>query len=320
MGDSGWMRLLPGQRCRTPVSSSSSHQSPYDHHHHPLLTSEDSLESSSSNPHHLRISPRPLVGFYHSASDADNDILVREADRLQNTPSVDEMADILRTAIMVAPTPPTLGPQYTSHVLHVIEGYSKLRTQLSRAERDVARLEAARQDDKERSKAHVAEWAAQEARFRAEVKRLELIIQKVSGRGVEAVALARSGSLIRRGAAAAAVADRGNLVDDNEVEREDDFGLGPPRLQVEDGQGRRTSSFCDNFDTTARLNTTRQLWRHRSENNLLDPSRKGTISPNRRQDPVLLHPASPQRPSKLEPDGDCGLADEKPWTETDVDK
>lgn len=243
MGDSSWMRLLPGQRCRTPLSSS--HPPPYDHHHHHQpapQASEDSLESSS-NPHHLRISPRPLAGFYHSASDPANDILVREADRLQNTPSVDEMADILRTTIMVAPTPPTLGPQYTSHVLHVIEGYSKLRTQLARAERDVARLEDARREDRERSKTQVAEWAAQEARYRAEIKRLELIIQKVSGRGVEAVALARSGSLVRRGAAA----ERGHLaVDENEFER-DELGTDSPCLQVEDGQARRTCKSCFGF-------------------------------------------------------------------------
>ncbi|TFA99852.1 hypothetical protein CCMA1212_007998 [Trichoderma ghanense] len=314
MGDSSWMRLLPGQRCRTPLSS---HPSPHDHHLPPTATSEDGLDSSSSssNPHHLRISPRPLAGFYHAASDPANDILVREADRLQNTPSVDEMADILRTTIMVAPTPPTLGPQYTSHVLHVIEGYSKLRTQLAKKERDVARLEAARQEDKERSKAQVAEWAAQEARYRAEIKRLELIIHKISGRGVEAVALARSGSLVRRGAA-----ERGHVVvDENEFEREE-LELGSPCLQVEDGQGRRTSSFCDPFDTTARLNTTRRLWRHRSENNLLDPfSRKG-ISPSHRRGPVLIHLASPQKPTDLEPDDDGGLADEKIWTEIDVDQ
>lgn len=237
------MRLLPGQRCRTPLSS---HPSPHDHHHHHHHhqlppASEDTPESS--NPHHLRISPRPLAGFYHSASDPANDILVREADRLQNTPSVDEMADILRTTIMVAPTPPTLGPQYTSHVLHLIEGYGKLRTQLAGKQRDVARLEAAREEDKERSKAHVAEWAAQEARYRAEIKRLELIIQKVSGRGVEAVALARSGSLIRKGAAAAA-AERGHLVLDENESEHDELGLASPCLQAEDGQSRRTCKSC----------------------------------------------------------------------------
>ncbi|KAK1240633.1 hypothetical protein MKX07_004661 [Trichoderma sp. CBMAI-0711] len=213
------------------------------------MPSEDTPESSS--PHHLRISPRPLAGFYHSASDPANDILVREADRLQNTPSVDEMADILRTTIMVAPTPPTLGPQYTSHVLHLIEGYGKLRTQLAGKQRDVARLEAAREEDKERSKAQVAEWTAQEARYRAEIKRLELIIQKVSGRGVEAVALARSGSLIRKGAAAAA--ERGHLVvDENEFEH-DELALASPCLQAEDGQGRRTCKSCSGSSSAREL-------------------------------------------------------------------
>ncbi|KAL7943014.1 hypothetical protein V8C42DRAFT_331075 [Trichoderma barbatum] len=227
MADSSWMRLLPGQRCRTPVSP----WTPYDQ-----PGNEESFESN-----HLRIAPRPLAGFYHSPADSGNDILVREADRLQNAPSVDEMADMLRTAIMVSLTPPTLGPQYTSYVLHLIEGYSKVRVKLSKKEKEVVQLEETRQEDKERSKALVADWAAQEARYKAEIKRLELIIQRVSGKGVEAVALARSGSLIRRGGV-----DRGYIAEANEAvvdageSRLDEHGLESPCLPDKDCQGRRT--------------------------------------------------------------------------------
>lgn len=224
MADSGWMRLLPGQRCRTP----SSPLTPYD----PAAV-EETFEAN-----HLRIAPRPLAGFYHAPADSGNDIIIKEADRLQHTPSVDEMADVLRTTIMVSSTPPTLGPQYTSYVLHLIEGYSKARIKLSKKEKEVVQLEATRQEDKERSKALVSDWATQEARYKAEIKRLELIIQKVSGKGVEAVALARSGSLIRRG---------GHMAETNGFEMADsggsrfgEYDLETPCLQSKGGQGRRT--------------------------------------------------------------------------------
>lgn len=310
------MRLLPGQRCRTP----SSPLTPYD-----SAAIEDTFESN-----HLRIAPRPLAGFYHSPADSGNDIIIKEADRLQHTPSVDDMADVLRTTIMVSSTPPTLGPQYTSYVLHLIEGYSKARIKLSKKEKEFVQLEAMRQEDKERSKALVSDWAAQEARYKAEIKRLELIIQKVSRKGVEAVALARSGSLIRRGGHVAET--NGFEMADPEESRFGEYDLETPSLHGKGGQGRRTcklwlnhrfpcletnlssiwllASSSDTVDLAARLNTKKQLWRHRSENNLLEPSRKGRIGRGEhRHGQLLLYSTLPQMPftadtSEFEADGD----------------
>ncbi|RFU78669.1 hypothetical protein TARUN_3563 [Trichoderma arundinaceum] len=228
MGDSSWMRLLPGQRCRTPV--------------YPLFTydqigNEDNLEVTT-----VRAVSHPLASFNQSSVDFGNDILVKEADRLQNIPSVDEIADMLRTTIMVSPTPPTLGPQYTSYVLHLIEGYSKIRHSLSAKEREVVQLEAVRQEDKERSKALVADWSAQEALYKAEIKSLELIILQVSGKGVEAVALARSGSLVRRGEM-----DKGHRAEAKPAERATTQEFGhekhlaiSPSSHGTESQGRRT--------------------------------------------------------------------------------
>jgi hypothetical protein len=337
MGDSGWMRLLPGQRCRTPVS-------PWIHYDQ--NGNEDTLEATT-----LKVTPRPLASFNQSSIDFGNDILVREADRLQNTPSVDEMADMLRTTIMISPTPPILDPQYTSYVLHLIEGYSKLRNKLSTKEREVAQLEAQQQEDKENSKALVADWSAQEARYKAEIKRLKLIIQQVSGKGVEAVALARSGSLIRRGGAG-----RGYTAETTTSERvsveemcHDESGNNSP-CKGADGQGRRTcecedlistGQLCckltrffsldsavssDTFDSTTRFNTTkRQLWRHRSENNLLEPSRRVRADQREhRHGQLLSHLASPHLrlamgTSKLEPKEECKLDDDERLVESDVD-
>ncbi|KAH8127785.1 hypothetical protein FP744_10000352 [Trichoderma asperellum] len=231
MGDSSWMRLLPGQRCRTPVTPLL---------HYSQNDNEDTHEAAA-----LKITPRPLAGFNQSSADFANDILVREADRLQNTPSVDGMADMLRTIIMVSPTPPVLDPQYTSYVLHLIEGYSKLRNKLSTKEKEVAQLKAKQQEDRENGKILFAEWSAQEARYKAEIKRLEMIIQQVSGKGVEAVALARSGSLIRKGGpgrahtAEAATSEQVSA----EVEFCHDECKNASPCKVTDIQGRRTCEY-----------------------------------------------------------------------------
>lgn len=227
------MRLISGQRCRTPVS-------PWLHNGQP--DNEDAITHEAAS---LKITPRPLAGFNQSSIDFANDILVREADRLQNTPSVDEMADMLRTIIMVSPTPPVLDPQYTSYVLHLVEGYSKLRSKVSAKEKEVAQLRVKQQEDGENGKMLLADWAAQEARYRAEIKRLELIIQQVSGKGVEAVALARSGSLIRKGGSGRAHAAEAATPEQVPAEEEfcQDESKSASPCKGSDIQGRRTCEF-----------------------------------------------------------------------------
>ncbi|KAL7794982.1 hypothetical protein V8C37DRAFT_414963 [Trichoderma ceciliae] len=312
MGDSGWMRLLPGQRCRTPVSP----WIPYEPN-----GNEDTVETTA-----LKTAPRPFAILNQSPVDSGGDIFVREADRLQNTPSVDEMADMLRTTIMISPTPPILDPQYTSYVLHLIEGYSKIRNALSAQQKAATQLEAQRQEDKERSKALVAGWSAQELRYKAEIKRLELIIQQVSGKGVEAVALARSGSLIRRGGTGRG--DAAETMTSEGVAAEelchDEYEANSPCNQSVNGQVRRTSTSSDTFDLTTRLNTKRQLWRHRSENNLLEPSQRAMAGQKEhRQGQLLSHLASPHLrlalgASKLETEEECSVDDEERLVESDV--
>ncbi|KAM0251307.1 hypothetical protein ACHAQJ_008247 [Trichoderma viride] len=274
-----------------------------------------------------KATPRPLASFNQSSIDFGNDILVREADRLQNTPSVDEMADMLRTTIMISPTPPVLDPQYTSYVLHLIEGYGKVRNKLSTKEKEVVQLEAQRQEDKENSKTLVAEWSAQQTRYKSEIKRLELIIQQVSGKGVEAVALARSGSLVRRGGAGRGYVAEATTSERATVEEfcHDESGSNSP-YRGADSQSRRTSISSDTFDsTTTRFNPTkRQLWRHRSENNLLEPSRRVRAGQREhRHGQLLSHLASPHvrlvmGTPKLGTKEDCNSDDEERLVESDV--
>ncbi|KAK1237512.1 hypothetical protein MKX08_003137 [Trichoderma sp. CBMAI-0020] len=315
MADSSWMRLMPGQRCRTPVS-------PWLHNGQP--DNEDTIPHEAAN---LKLAPRPLAGFNQSSADFASDILVREADRLQDTPSVDEMADVLRTNIMVSPTPPILDPRYTSYVLHLVEGYSKLRSRLSAKEKEIAQLKAKQQEDREDSMMLFADWLAQEARYRAEIKRLELIIQQVSGKGVDAVALARSGSLIRKGEAGRALTTEAATPDQVPAE-EDSFQdecKSTSPCKSTDIQGGRTSMSSDALDITARLNAKNQLWRHRSENNLREPSRRLRAGQREHCNGHLLLHLTPfhlrlnMDTLESEPKEECDLEDEQRLHESDTD-
>ncbi|UKZ69989.1 uncharacterized protein TrAtP1_010992 [Trichoderma atroviride] len=236
------------------------------------------------------------------------------------------MADVLRAIIMVSPTPPILDPQYTSYVLHLIEGYSKLRSKLSAKEKEVSQLKAKQQEDGEDSKMLFADWSAQEARYRAEIKRLELIIQQVSGNGVEAVALARSGSLIRKGGSGRAHATEAATPEQVPAEEEfcqDECKSASP-CKGSDIQGRRTSMSSDALDITVRLNAKNQLWRHRSENNLREPSRRIRTGQREHCNGHLLSHLTPfhlrlnMDTPEPEPKEECDVDDEQRLHESDA--
>ncbi|KAL7922077.1 hypothetical protein ACQKWADRAFT_104662 [Trichoderma austrokoningii] len=314
MADTSWMRFISGQRCRTPVSPCP---------HNGQADNEENPYEAAGN---LRIIPRPLAGFNQSSADFASDLLVREADRLQNNPSVDEMANTLRSIIMVAPTPPVLDPQHTSYVLHLIEGYGKLQSKISAKEREIAQLKAKREEDKENGKMLSADWSAQEARYKAEVKRLELIIQHVSGKGVEAVALARSGSLIRRGGLGREITTETVIPEQAPVEEEscqDEFNSTSPCKDM-GIRGRRTSISSDSLDITAHLNAKTQLWRPRSENNLREPGRRARVGPRERYHGHLLSQLAPSHlrlsmgTPEPEQKEECDSNDEKCLFENDT--
>ncbi|KAK7425443.1 hypothetical protein QQZ08_008122 [Neonectria magnoliae] len=107
------------------------------------------------------------------------------------------MADTLRVLMMTKPVLGQLPVQYHSHVLHVIEGYSLVKGKLLTIEKEQVETERLRRSEHEDFKAKQEDWMIQEARYKAEIKRLEVVIHQTSGTGLEAVALARSGSLLR---------------------------------------------------------------------------------------------------------------------------
>jgi hypothetical protein len=108
------------------------------------------------------------------------------------------MAETLRIVMMTRSASDSIPREYNSHVLHLIEGYCRIKTQLREAEQKLAERSVNRYDENEKLRGVHTSWVREEETYRAEIKRLEKIIHMGSRGGLQAVMIARSGSLIRR--------------------------------------------------------------------------------------------------------------------------
>ncbi|KAK0670867.1 hypothetical protein QBC41DRAFT_387714 [Cercophora samala] len=88
--------------------------------------------------------------------------------------------------------------EYNSHVLVLLEGFGHLVEQLNKTQEELAELKNLREKEVEQFRGISEEWIQRENGYKAEIKRLELVLAKESKDGVASVALARHGSLINR--------------------------------------------------------------------------------------------------------------------------
>jgi hypothetical protein len=111
------------------------------------------------------------------------------------------MVETLQVAMMMKKD--SLSPipiRFNSHVLALLEGYSKLRLQLGKEATRIAEVQDLRERELDQFRAISEDWLRREQGYRDEVKRLEL--QLAEARSMEAVIVARSGSLVDRSATA----------------------------------------------------------------------------------------------------------------------
>jgi mannose-6-phosphate isomerase-like protein (cupin superfamily) len=120
----------------------------------------------------------------------EDKLFINAAQQVWHSPSVEQIADSLRVALMTTAANEPLSAEYRPHVLLLCEAYG---TRHSR----IAKLEHQLKQETDRHASVEEHWMVEEARYKAEVKRLEMFIHRTSGTGMEAVALARAGSLIR---------------------------------------------------------------------------------------------------------------------------
>ncbi|KAK0635513.1 hypothetical protein B0T17DRAFT_464370, partial [Bombardia bombarda] len=87
---------------------------------------------------------------------------------------------------------------YNSYVLALIEGFARLTSQLRAAGDELAELRNLRERELEQFRVMSEEWIRREEGYKAEVRRLEVVLARESRDGVASVALARHATLVDR--------------------------------------------------------------------------------------------------------------------------
>ena len=218
MTEPNWINLLAKKRSRRLVAQpdvSSSSELEYSRLGQQYLHYDDRLPSSARSP---RSSPRSPdtpnssnpnttgVGGVPSSlkpdgtgEDRQNSHSIRDiTENIVSNGAIERMADALQVAMMTKPAHESLGPEYKSSILHLLEDRSQTHRKLSKAKKKLVEYEIRRERELERLEDLTERWCIREARYKAEIKRLELLIHGGSTAGMEAVLLARSGSLLEK--------------------------------------------------------------------------------------------------------------------------
>jgi hypothetical protein len=163
-----------------------------------------SLNRGSGRESRLTASPSPTATGYASSveDNAHQDAQASARRQQMNTwhnPSLLQMIESLQAAMMskrdaLAPIP----VKYNSYVLAMIEGFAMLEQRLQAKESELADLKQLREKELEGFRGMSEEWIQREKDYKAEIKRLELVLAKESKGGVATVALARSDTLVDR--------------------------------------------------------------------------------------------------------------------------
>ncbi|KAH7198650.1 uncharacterized protein B0J16DRAFT_379094 [Fusarium flagelliforme] len=136
-----------------------------------------------------------LTGADSVLDEADKEF-INASQQVWRNPSIDQVTEALRAAMMMRPNEP-LPAEYRPHVLLLCEFYGTRHNKIAKLESQLSEAQDALKKETERHE-HIEErWIRQDARYKAEVKRLEMFIHQTSNKGMEAVVLARAGSLIR---------------------------------------------------------------------------------------------------------------------------
>ncbi|KAI1361037.1 hypothetical protein F5Y08DRAFT_343079 [Xylaria arbuscula] len=128
----------------------------------------------------------------------DHHLFVREQDRVWYNPSLDQMVDALLVLLMQNDPLKPIPVQYNSYVSHLIEGYANAQKKIRSIEAEHQVTKQTQEKDRQEFRQMARDWAERECQYRAEVKRLEVLLSQCSEKGLEAVTLARADSLVNR--------------------------------------------------------------------------------------------------------------------------
>ncbi|OTA52054.1 hypothetical protein K449DRAFT_301017, partial [Hypoxylon sp. EC38] len=88
--------------------------------------------------------------------------------------------------------------EYNSYILHLIEGFAKAQERIRMLDDACAEAKYALDYHLHHFKSVADEWIEREGQYKAEIKRLEVLLSRTSSDGLEAVTLARTNSVVDR--------------------------------------------------------------------------------------------------------------------------
>ncbi|KAI0798892.1 hypothetical protein GGR55DRAFT_533837 [Xylaria sp. FL0064] len=186
-----WLRL---GRARTPTA-------PLTAHPPECKATRDSQSCEPRRPGSSRMSTRtpPEPGLEApSADEGIADFLVRDQDQVWYNPSLEQMVEALQVLLMTHGVLEPIPIQYNTYVLHLVEGFAVAQRTTRKAESAHQEARRSLEQNLEQFRLVAEEWLERESQYRAEVKRLEVLLSKCSRSGLEAVALARTNSIVDR--------------------------------------------------------------------------------------------------------------------------
>jgi hypothetical protein len=205
MADQSWLRFLGGNRARQ-------HDLKYRRSEAALQDLyKDAPKNKETHGHRGKKSMTRLPSWQGisqanqattSASEAEysldevDKLFINAGQQIWHNPSVDQVAETLQVAVMTNPASEALSAEYRSHILLLCEAYGTRHRKIAKLEKELAGAKKALKDEVNRHNSIEEHWMVQDARYKAEVKRLEMFIHRMSDQGMEAVALARAGSLL----------------------------------------------------------------------------------------------------------------------------
>ncbi|RDW59983.1 hypothetical protein BP5796_11589 [Coleophoma crateriformis] len=110
-------------------------------------------------------------------------------------PSVDQMVETLKVAMMTKDSMEALHPQYNSSILHTLEAYSDMKEQLDEKGRIIEELKQGHTKERKQFEERAASWRAKEEDYKLEMKHLEVLLANTEG-GMEKVSMARTHSML----------------------------------------------------------------------------------------------------------------------------
>ncbi|RDW84599.1 hypothetical protein BP6252_02189 [Coleophoma cylindrospora] len=110
-------------------------------------------------------------------------------------PSVDQMVETLKVAMMTKDSMEALHPQYNSSILHTLEAYSDMKEQLDEKGRIIEEMRQCHTKERKQFEERAASWRAKEEDYKLEMKHLEVLLANTEG-GMEKVSMARTHSML----------------------------------------------------------------------------------------------------------------------------